>query len=81
MAGAARRARPKDLTRYLDVNPLHASLNVKLVQADAYAAVVSELRSREWEGVVALVKEQQALATNLVTVTNVLGRRARSSSW
>ena len=35
----------EDLTRYLDVNPLHASLNVKLVQADAYAAVVSELRS------------------------------------
>ena len=62
----------EDLTRYLDVNPLHASLNVKLVQADAYAAVVSELRSSEWQGVIDQVKEQQALATNLVTVTNVL---------
>ncbi|HET9344078.1 MAG TPA: permease-like cell division protein FtsX [Candidatus Limnocylindrales bacterium] len=62
----------EDLTRYLDVNPLHASLNVKLVQADAYAAVVGELRSSEWEGVIEQVKEQQALATNLVTVTNVL---------
>ena len=62
----------EDLTRYLDVNPLHASLNVKLVQADAYAAVVSELRSSDWDGVIDQVKEQQALATNLVTVTNVL---------
>jgi cell division transport system permease protein len=62
----------EDLTRYLDVNPLHASLNVKLVQADAYAAVVSELRSSEWGSVIEQVKEQQALATNLVTVTNVL---------
>jgi cell division transport system permease protein len=62
----------EDLTRYLDVNPLHASLNVKLVQADAYAAVVSELRSSSWRGVVDQVKEQQDLAQNLVTVTNVM---------
>jgi cell division transport system permease protein len=62
----------EDLTRYLDANPLHASLNVKLVQADAYAAVVSELRSPSWQGVVDQVKEQQDLATNLVTVTNVM---------
>ena len=62
----------EDLTRYLDANPLHASLNVKLVQANAYAAVVSELRATKWAGVIDQVKEQQALATNLVTVTNVL---------
>ena len=61
-----------DLTRYLDANPLHASLNVKLVKATVYAAVVSELRSSTWHGVVDKVKEQQDLATNLVTVTNVM---------
>lgn len=62
----------EDLTRYLNANPLHASLNVKLEQAHAYAAVVSELRSGAWREVVDQVKEQQDLATNLVTVTNVM---------
>jgi cell division transport system permease protein len=61
-----------DLTRYLDANPLHASLNVKLVKATVYAAVVSELRSSTWQSVIDKVKEQQDLATNLVTVTNVM---------
>jgi cell division transport system permease protein len=61
-----------DLTRYLDANPLHASLNVKLVKATVYAAVVSELRSTTWASVIDKVKEQQDLATNLVTVTNVM---------
>jgi cell division transport system permease protein len=59
-----------DLTRYLDVNPLHASLNVKLVNASVFAEVVSALRNEE--PVVEKVKEQQQLADQVVTVTNVL---------
>ena len=59
-----------DLTRYLDVNPLHASLNVKLVNASVFAEVVSALRNEE--PVVEKVKEQQHLADQVVTVTNVL---------
>ena len=59
-----------DLTRYLDTNPLHASLNVKLVNASVFAEVVSALRNEE--PVVEKVKEQQHLADQVVTVTNVL---------
>jgi cell division transport system permease protein len=59
-----------DLTRYLDVNPLHASLNVKLVNASVFAEVVSALRAEE--PIVEKVKEQQQLADQVVTVTNVL---------
>ena len=62
----------EDLTRYLDVNPLHASLEVQLVKADAYEDVVSELRATKWSGVIDEVKEQQQLAESVVTVTNVL---------
>jgi cell division transport system permease protein len=62
----------EDLTRYLDANPLHASLEVQLVQADAYQAVVDELRLSKWSGVVDEVKEQGQLAESVVTVTNVL---------
>jgi cell division transport system permease protein len=62
----------EDLTRYLDVNPLHASLEVQLVQADAYEAVVGELRATRWSDVIDEVKEQQQLAESVVTVTNVL---------
>jgi cell division transport system permease protein len=61
-----------DLTRYLDVNPLHASLEVQLAQADAYESVVAELRLTKWSNVVEEVKEQQQLAESVVTVTNVL---------
>jgi cell division transport system permease protein len=60
----------EDLTRYLDANPLHASLNVKLVNASVFADVVSALRSEA--PVVEKVKEQQQLANQVVTVTNVL---------
>jgi cell division transport system permease protein len=59
-----------DLTKYLDANPLHASLNVKLVNASVFAEVVSALRAEE--PVVEKVKEQQQLADQVVTVTNVL---------
>jgi cell division transport system permease protein len=62
----------EDLSRYLDRNPLHASVNVKLVNAKAFANVVQELRSDEWKGVVDKVKEQQQLANDVQTVTNVL---------
>ena len=60
----------EDLTRYLDMNPLHASLNVKLVNASVFSEVVSALRAEE--PVVEKVKEQQQLANQVVTVTNVL---------
>jgi cell division transport system permease protein len=60
----------EDFSRYLDVNPLHASLEVKLAQADNYLSVVSALRAEK--PVVEDVKEQQQLAENVVTVTNVL---------
>jgi cell division transport system permease protein len=59
-----------DLTRYLDTNPLHASLNVKLVNASVFEAVVTALRNEE--PVVEKVKDQQQLADQVVTVTNVL---------
>jgi len=60
----------EDLSRYLDVNPLHASLEVQLTQADAYGDVVRALRAEQ--PVVEKVSEQQQLAENVVTVTNVL---------
>ncbi|MFL5725057.1 MAG: cell division protein FtsX [Chloroflexota bacterium] len=60
----------EDLTRYLDANPLHASINVKLVNASVFADVVTALRNEE--PVVEKVKEQQQLADQVVTVTNVL---------
>jgi cell division transport system permease protein len=59
-----------DLTRYLDVNPLHASLNVKLVNASVFEAVVTALRNEQ--PVVEKVKDQKQLADQVVTVTNVL---------
>src|SRR5215210_9411210 len=62
----------EDLSRYLDRNPLHASVNVKLVNAKAFSNVVEELRSDQWKGVVDKVKEQQQLANDVQTVTNVL---------
>jgi cell division transport system permease protein len=62
----------EDLSRYLNVNPLHASLNVKLVNTTVFANVVAALRSDEWSGIVDKVKEQQQLASNVQSVTNVL---------
>ena len=59
-----------DLTRYLDTNPLHASLNVKLVNASVFEEVVTALRNEE--PVVEKVKDQKQLAEQVVTVTNVL---------
>jgi cell division transport system permease protein len=59
----------EDLTRYLDSNPLHASLEVKLRDPHVFGSVVSMLRD---EPIVASVKEQQKLVDQVLTVTNIL---------
>jgi cell division transport system permease protein len=59
----------QDLTVALDSNPLHASLEVKLVTPDVFGAVVAMLRE---EPIVEKVKEQQKLVNELLTVTNIL---------
>jgi cell division transport system permease protein len=58
-----------DLTRYLDANPLHASLEVKLVDPKVFGDVVEQLRA---EPAVDKVKEQQKTVDSLLTITNVL---------
>ena len=58
-----------DLTRYLDANPLHASLEVKLVDPTVFGNVVEQLRG---ESAVDKVKEQQKTVDSLLTITNVL---------
>jgi cell division transport system permease protein len=59
----------EDLTLYLDTNPLHASLNIKLHDPSVFGNVVEELRV---EPIVSTVKEQQAFVDQLTTVTNIL---------
>jgi cell division transport system permease protein len=59
----------QDLTQYLDANPLHASLEVKLVDPTVFGNVVEQLRG---EAAVDKVKEQQKTVDNLLTITNVL---------
>jgi cell division transport system permease protein len=59
----------QDLTKYLDANPLHASLEVKLVDPTVFGNVVEQLRG---ETAVDKVKEQQKTVDNLLTITNVL---------
>jgi cell division transport system permease protein len=58
-----------DLTRYLDANPLHASLEVRLVDPKVFGNVVEQLRG---EPAVDKVKEQQKTVDSLLTITNVL---------
>jgi cell division transport system permease protein len=58
-----------DLTRYLDANPLHASLEVRLVDPKVFGNVVEQLRE---EPAVDKVKEQQKTVDSLLTITNVL---------
>src|SRR5258705_7004463 len=58
-----------DLTRYLDANPLHASLEVKLVDPKVFGSVVEQLRA---EPAVDKVKEQQKTVDSLLTITNVM---------
>jgi cell division transport system permease protein len=59
----------EDLTRYLDINPLHASIEVKLVDTSVFGNVVESLRA---EPAVAKVKEQQKTVDSLLAITNVL---------
>jgi cell division transport system permease protein len=59
----------EDLTKALDSNPLHASLEVKLVTPEVFGAVVAMLRE---EPIVQKVKEQQKLVDELLTVTDIL---------
>ncbi len=59
----------EDFTKYLDDNPLPASLEVKLVDTSIFGNVVELLRA---EPAVDQVKEQQTTVDSLMTVTNVL---------
>ncbi len=59
----------EDLTRYLESNPLHASLEVKLRDQHVFGDVVSMLRA---EPIVSTVKEQQKLVDQVLTVTSIL---------
>jgi cell division transport system permease protein len=59
----------QDLTKYLDSNPLHASLLVKLRDPHVFGDVVEKLRA---EPIVEKVKEQQKLVDQLLTVTGIL---------
>ena len=59
----------EDLTQYLDQNPLHPSLEVKLRDPGVFGDVVDELRGAP---IVQKVKEQQKLVDQLTTVTNIL---------
>ena len=59
----------EDFTKYLDDNPLPASLEVKLVDTSVFGNVVELLRA---EPAVDQVKEQQTTVDSLLTVTNVL---------
>jgi cell division transport system permease protein len=59
----------EDLTRFLDENPFHASLEINLKEPTLYGAVHDRL---EVEPGVKNVTNQQDLAQNVVTVTNML---------
>jgi cell division transport system permease protein len=59
----------EDFTKYLNDNPLPASLEVKLVDASVFSNVVELLRA---EPAVDKVKEQQTTVDSLLTITNVL---------
>ncbi len=59
----------QDLTKALESNPLHASLEVKLLRADVFGDVVAMLREQP---IVEKVKEQQKLVDQLLTVTDIL---------
>jgi cell division transport system permease protein len=59
----------QDLTRYLAANPLHDSLEVRLVDPKVFGSVVEQLRA---EPAVDKVKEQQKTVDSLLTITNVM---------
>jgi cell division transport system permease protein len=59
----------EDLTRFLDSNPFHQSLEIALNDAALYSAVYDRL---VMEPTVQLVKNQQDLVDRVLTVTNFL---------
>jgi cell division transport system permease protein len=59
----------EDLTQYLDVNPLRASLEVKLKNARDFGDVVEVLRAAP---AVESVKDIEKLVDRVLTVTNIL---------
>jgi cell division transport system permease protein len=59
----------EDLTKYLEANPLYASINVKLTAPDDLDAVVAALRD---EPIVRNVLNIEALVDRVVTVTSVV---------
>ena len=59
----------EDLTQYLEGNPLHASVEVKLRDPHVFGDVVERLRQ---EPTVSSVKELQKLVDRVLTVTGIL---------
>ncbi len=59
-----------DLTQYLDTNPLHASLDVKLKDPHVFGGVVDALHAES--AVIGNVQEQQQLVDRVLTVTSIL---------
>ncbi len=70
----------EDLTRFLDSNPFHASLEISLSDAELYSEVSTRLCSAPGptgrgcmeEPSIQAVKNQKALVDNVLTVTNFL---------
>jgi cell division transport system permease protein len=60
----------QDLTVYLDRNPLHGSIEVKLKNARVFGTVVDVLRADT--DVVSSVKEIQKLVEEVLSITNIL---------
>ncbi len=66
----SRRAqREEDMTRFLDSNPFHASIEISLTDAELYTSVRNELAG---EDMIDKIKNQGELVDNVVTVTNFL---------
>ncbi|HEY3524374.1 MAG TPA: permease-like cell division protein FtsX [Candidatus Limnocylindrales bacterium] len=59
----------QDLTQYLNSNPLHPSVNVKLKDPKVFGTVLDDLRAEDG---VQKVKDIHSVVDNLLTVTNVL---------
>ena len=59
----------EDLTRFLDSNPLHASLEVRLRDPRVFGNIVAMLRE---EPIIEKVTEQQKLVDQVLTVTGIL---------
>jgi cell division transport system permease protein len=59
----------EDLTKFLDVNPFHASIQISLRDPSQYAVIQTRLTA---EPIVAGVENIQSLVTRVLTVTNFL---------